>query len=66
MYKVVGAAVFRVGVHSFAVGDIVEKHYNGKWNYWTTIQDQNDAEAAVAMASSFFRIVRGVRKDVIL
>jgi len=63
--------MFRVDTYSFAVGDIVEKHYNGRWNYWTTIHHQWDADSAVALVDAcvgipYYRIVRGVRKDVIL
>lgn len=47
------ATVFYVGDKAFKVGDIVQKC--GK--YWTTIQNQGDAEAAYALDETY-RVLR--------
>jgi hypothetical protein len=57
---------FDVNGVTFLMGDIVERHKcdlgETGWRYWTTIQNQEDANKAVALGTIYYRVVRGPDK----
>lgn len=56
--------MFTVSGVNFQSGDIVEKH-DGSWRYWTTIHTRADAVAAVALGTTFYRVVRGPTRQLV-